>query len=291
MVAGSTDLLAMLSSAAASERELLQAALYLLWIWLTLAAAVGIYAYKKGLWTGLYVLFSIVLSPLLGFLIALLARPEPALLVERGRRKACPNCNGLIRPDARRCRHCKQQVLDTETMPVLLPSKVGRALNLVSWVLVLTGSLLAHASLSQHAYESHQRFRLRTSAEEAQRALNSLELAISVYELSCGAAPEELQQLGPPPPGQDPRCDAEGLLDSNLASGRRGYYEFHYTPKRDPQKGIVGYEIRALPTGRYSLLLPSYFVDETGMVRKVPPGERAGPDSPIVPEPETEDKR
>lgn len=77
--------------------------------WIFLSAIVGFMASshnRKGLW---YFLLSLVLSPLIGLIILLLAgkkknEPTPETHVK------CPDCRELVLKEARKCKHCGCQL-------------------------------------------------------------------------------------------------------------------------------------------------------------------------------------
>ena len=78
--------------------------------WLILAILVGIYANGKGKSGFLYFILSVILSPLVGFLIALVSGEDEDVLVEQGKKRKCPNCGELIRPEAKICSFCNSKI-------------------------------------------------------------------------------------------------------------------------------------------------------------------------------------
>jgi hypothetical protein len=79
-------------------------------LWVLFSALVAAYASGKGRSGGLYFLISLLLSPVIGFVIAAVAseergKPAPQVLVAADSKK-CPDCAELVRAEARKCRFC-----------------------------------------------------------------------------------------------------------------------------------------------------------------------------------------
>jgi hypothetical protein len=75
-------------------------------IWFLLAGLVGYAASKKGRSEIAYFLLSLLLSPLVGFLILLVAGDDEEGTLQRGELKKCPYCAELIKIEAIKCKHC-----------------------------------------------------------------------------------------------------------------------------------------------------------------------------------------
>jgi len=79
-------------------------------VWVALCIVAGRIASNKGRDFVQFFLLSLFLSPLLGILVALAARPDTAELekeqLDSGTLKRCPYCEELIRQEAVKCRHC-----------------------------------------------------------------------------------------------------------------------------------------------------------------------------------------
>ena len=74
--------------------------------WILLSVLVGRYASDKGLTGASYFVISVFLSPLVGFLIALLSSPQPAKAAQKLGLKKCADCAEYVKQDARICRFC-----------------------------------------------------------------------------------------------------------------------------------------------------------------------------------------
>jgi predicted RNA-binding Zn-ribbon protein involved in translation (DUF1610 family) len=76
-------------------------------IWLALCFAVGFYAEHKGRsGVGLFFL-SFLLSPLVGFIAALVMSPDEKKVAAAQGKKRCPQCAEYVQPEAKICRFCQ----------------------------------------------------------------------------------------------------------------------------------------------------------------------------------------
>ena len=75
--------------------------------WFILSILVGVYASSKGKSGVGYIFISLILSPLIGFIIALVAQPTER---QGSRLRKCPFCAEDIKSEAIVCKHCGRDV-------------------------------------------------------------------------------------------------------------------------------------------------------------------------------------
>ncbi len=78
--------------------------------WIILSILCGVYANSKGKSFFGYFLLAIFLSPLIGFIAALIAKEDSKFVesaaISSGKNKKCPDCAELIKSEANVCKHC-----------------------------------------------------------------------------------------------------------------------------------------------------------------------------------------
>lgn len=105
-------------------------------IWLTLSILVGIYAKSKGKSLIGYILIAAILSPLIGFIIALIVSPDEEFIMEKDGLMKCSHCKGLIKKDATVCKFCNND-------PKLIPFNnkfVTKSFNNNTYTIELTNA-------------------------------------------------------------------------------------------------------------------------------------------------------
>lgn len=83
-------------------------------MWLVFAILVGVYASSKGRSGFGFFLIAIILSPLIGLIIALVVAPNNKVIddkaLDSGDMKKCPHCAELVKAEAKICKHCQSEL-------------------------------------------------------------------------------------------------------------------------------------------------------------------------------------
>jgi hypothetical protein len=82
------------------------AGLGLLVSWFFFSGVVGVLAHRKGRSGISFFGLSLLLSPVVGFVAVLLAKPDTEKAAARGAGRKCPHCAEIVKADAKVCRFC-----------------------------------------------------------------------------------------------------------------------------------------------------------------------------------------
>jgi hypothetical protein len=95
-------------------------------VWTLLSVAAGNVAARKGLEKRKYVLLSLLLSPLVGLILAAAATPDQTKADEQriatGTERTCPFCAELVKHEAVVCRFCGKDLPPVESAPPPVPA-------------------------------------------------------------------------------------------------------------------------------------------------------------------------
>ena len=84
-------------------------------LWIIFAILVGVYASSKGRSGVGWFLIAVLVSPLIGFIIAFLISPiknkVEQNILEAGDMKKCPSCAEFVKAEAKLCKHCRTELV------------------------------------------------------------------------------------------------------------------------------------------------------------------------------------
>jgi hypothetical protein len=131
------------------------------------------------------------------------------------------------------------------------------------WKLLSLGLLLLDLPTLAEEWD---RAELQNNEKSAVASIKELAAAIEKYRVTYTRLPQTLAELGPPPSGA-PKNDHAGLVDAELASGRKDGYSFRYVIVGANDVGAPAiYELAAIPTDYGRTGTRSFFRDGTGVL-------------------------
>jgi hypothetical protein len=132
------------------------------------------------------------------------------------------------------------------------------------WKLLSLGLLLLDLPSLEEEWD---RAEIQSNEKAAIAYLKELAAAVETYRKSYTRLPDSLATLGPPPRGGAGKMDKAGLIDPELAAGRKEGYTFRYVIVGASTSGAPAkYELAAIPAeyGRSGTI--SFFRDSNGAV-------------------------
>jgi hypothetical protein len=114
--------------------------------------------------------------------------------------------------------------------------------------------------------EEWDRAEIKANEQAAIDAMKKLAEAVETYRKTYTHLPDTLAALGPPEKGA-PKSDQAGLIDAELASGRKGGYAFRYVIVGANTLGAPAkYELAAIPAEYGRTGARSFFRDSAGVL-------------------------
>ena len=148
------------------------------------------------------------------------------------------------------------------------------------WKLLSVGLLLLDLPALARQWESAE---LEASEAAAIAALRKIAESVGAYRRAFGRLPESLDQLGPAPK-TGISLEAAGLVDAELAAGKKGGYRFRFRVLPASGEGAeAGFELAATPSEYGKTGRRSFFLDSSGALRGADKqGAVAGPTDPRI---------
>ncbi len=132
------------------------------------------------------------------------------------------------------------------------------------WKLLSVGLLLLDLAALARQWESAE---LEASEAAAIAALRKFAAAAGAYRRVFGRLPDTLAQMGPPPK-EGISAEAAGLVDAELAAGKKEGYLFRFRSLPPAQEGAEpGFELAATPAEYGKTGRRSFFLDSSGALR------------------------
>jgi hypothetical protein len=166
-------------------------------------------------------------------------------------------------------------------VPVAVPSGLAADFGLVrepgGWRLISLGLLMLNIPELAKQWAAQE---IVTREQNAVAELRKIAAAVDTYRKGFGYLPESLAHIGPAPKeGISP--DAAGLIDAELASGRKDNYSYRYRVFSSSHAADARYEIIATPIQYGPGGKRSFYLDSSGVLRGGDKnGDVAGPDDP-----------
>jgi len=139
-----------------------------------------------------------------------------------------------------------------------------------AWKLLSVGLLLLDIPALARQWEAGD---LQSREKNAISALRTIASALRSYQTAFGKLPEALDQLGPPAAG-GLSPESAGLLDSDLATGAAGGYQFRYAivpaggeEDESERDKAAGFTLAATPMNYGKDGRRSFFLDSGGTLR------------------------
>jgi hypothetical protein len=131
------------------------------------------------------------------------------------------------------------------------------------WKLLSLGLLLLDLPTLSEEWDREQ---IQPNETSAIASLKELAIAIEKYRVTYTHLPQTLAELGPTKPGAG-RSEHAGLVDSDLASGRKDGYSFRYVIVGASDLGAPAvYELAAIPIEYGRTGNRSFFRDSSGVI-------------------------
>jgi hypothetical protein len=140
-----------------------------------------------------------------------------------------------------------------------------------AWKVLSVGLLLLDIPALARQWEAGD---LQSREKNAISALRKIASALKSYQTAFGKLPERLDQLGPPPAAGGLSPESAGLLDSDLATGAAGGYQFRYAivpaggeEDESERDKAAGFTLAATPMNYGKDGRRSFFLDSGGTLR------------------------